>query len=125
MNITTGKPIKQPETPRNKYRIYVSTMEGDGDDTHYLTRYFDENQIEAAIIAIEGVKGVELDYESDKVYPEFNKYFGFENISCDMGGNLDIIDDYSVTYFDENGVELEVFKDGKNLSNCLEYNKAH
>ena len=125
MNIITGKPIKQPETPRNKYRIYVSTMEGDGDDTHYLTCDFDENQIEAAIKAIDEVNGVELDYKSEETYPEFNKYFRISNISCDEGGNLDIVDDYSVTYFDENGVELEVFKDGKNLSSCLEYNKVH
>jgi hypothetical protein len=125
MNITTGKPIKQPETPRNKYRVYVSTMEGYADDTHYFTRDFDENEIEAAIKAIDEVNGIELDYESEEAYPEFDKYFKISNISCDQGGTLDVVDDYSVTYFDENGAELEVFKDGKNLSSCLGYNKAH
>ena len=100
------------QTIKSKYQVVVDTMTGDGDDYHSFNVYFDENQIsdlQRYIIYCEVLqnqypngRGGCDDYELDFFEEYFSDdWYHYEDMQ-------DSMEDYSVYYYDEDGIKYDV-----------------
>lgn len=100
------------QTITSKYQVVVETMTGDADDYHEFAVLFDENQIsdlQQYIIYCEVLqkqypngRGGYDDYELDF----FEEYFSDDWYNHE--GMEDSMEDYSVYYYDEDGIKYDV-----------------
>ena len=100
------------ESIKSKYQVVVSTMTGDADDYHEFSVLFDENQIsdlQQYIIYCEVLQNQypngrcgDDDYELDF----FEEYFSDDWYNHE--GMEDSMEDYSVYYYDEDGIKYDV-----------------
>jgi len=109
--ITIGQPLTT-DTPKSKYKVYVHTMLGDGDAYDYITTLVNTPEdLERLLDAL------------DNVEETCGLFFGDEWPRCSLSGFFHDIDGFSVTYFDEDGLEKSVYRDGKSLSDLLKYHR--
>jgi len=105
--------MPQEEQPKLIYRINVETMEGDADDWHnFDIDIKDEETLKEVIIYCEVMakqyphgRGGGNDYYDHLDF--FDEWFNDEWFYED-GEWMDSWENYSVSYFDENGVEMKV-----------------
>ncbi len=111
MKITIKDPIKENNITET-YKVDITTMTGDGDNYHHIIFYY-QNIIDVTVM-------VEMCEELLKVYPygkgggdDYDHLDFFDEFFADKwyyedGQYCDLMDEYKITYFDENGKEYNV-----------------
>lgn len=125
MKITIGKPIPPEENPKNQYKIVLDFMIGDADGEDEIEIFCskDNTSLERFLTFLdncedyykESGKGGYEDYTGVKDYyvfcngvqkkdPNLNEFL-FDWSYEGMFGTCNSLEGYTITYFDENGVE--------------------
>lgn len=118
MAITIGGQIPTKDVPRNVYRFFVETMIGDADGQSYL--HFDAKTTESVQEFMAMLKDMEAYGEFTPEACEFASMVGWPYDPM-YGDDYQALHGYAVTFFDENGVEWEVWDGKKNLSEMKKY----
>ena len=100
------------QTIKSKYQVVVDTMTGDGDDYHNFSVLFDENQISDLQQYIIYCEVLQNQYPNGRGgYDDYKLDFFEEYFSDDWynyEGMEDSMEDYSVYYYDEDGIKYNI-----------------
>lgn len=104
-HIIIGEPLEK-EVIQNKYKLFVTVMEGDADYYHDYEKFYSPSQIDelkAYISLLDEVDILDLNDDEDEKFDQIRDDFG-----SDQYGITRSFDGYTLTYFDEHGVEKKV-----------------
>lgn len=108
MKLTIGKPIKQLKPPKNIFRIVVVTTEGDADDAHTVQiDVCTEDEVLSLYDQYQQISKQDTDEYHHLPFFEDSIWQDQIYYNCDSG-HYDSMDEFQVTWFNENSIEHTV-----------------
>jgi hypothetical protein len=100
------------ESIQSKYQVVVTTMTGDGNDYHKFSVLFDKNQISDLQQYIVYCEVLQKQYPNGRGGCDDYEFDFFEECFSDnwyiYDGMEDSMEDYSVYYYDEDGIKYDI-----------------